>query len=542
MTDKARLMKQPPLIPDFCICISKIISVFLHQQNYWFNMHTSFKTFLLLPFFISLFISVKSLAQQEINIVDGRAIEIDKCGFPIYDSNEPQYISPEYMGYSYDSLLADLELWRVSEYVKIDSIGLSVQGRPLWQLTISSDPNNVAGNRTVHVHARTHPQETEGFYVTDEMIKILLSESDFAQTVRSNCVFYIIPMYNPDGVVLGYPRKNANNVDLESNWNTFPHQPEVAALKARFTQLMTSPNPIEVMLNMHSSSLCTRYFVYHHENGTSPIYALLEQNFINGVRNYFPGGIEPYNYFVSWTSGTALQYPESWFWINHGESVMALTYEDMYQCSQTGKFDSTANAILRGVMDYMGIVVPVELYSFTVQAQNQKIILKWTTATELNNNGFEIQRRVTENDFATIGFVRGEGTTTNQTEYSYIDKDLTDGKYYYRLKQIDFNGTYEYSSVVEVDVRSLDDYTLEQNYPNPFNPATTIGYVLKEKTNTKLILFSTIGEEIAVLVNEVQEKGFHKVNFNASAFTSGVYFYRLHAGDFVETKKMILLK
>ena len=192
------------------------------------------------------------------------------------------------------------------------------------------------------------------------MIKILLSESDFAQTMRTNCVFYIIPMYNPDGVVLGYPRKNANNVDLEANWNTFPHQPEVAALKARFIQLMASPNPIEVMLNMHSSSLCTRYFVYHHENGTSPAYALMEQDFINGVRNYFPGGIEPYNYFVSWTSGTALQYPESWFWISHGESVMALTYEDMYQCSQTGKFDLTANAILRGVMDYMEIVVDVE--------------------------------------------------------------------------------------------------------------------------------------------------------------------------------------
>jgi hypothetical protein len=194
-------------------------------------------------------------------------------------------------------------------------------------------------------------------------------------------------------------------------------------------------------------------------------------------------------------------------------------------------------------MDYMEIaVVPVELYSFTAQAQNQKIILKWTTATELNNNGFEIQRRVAESEFATIGFVRGEGTTTNQTEYSYIDKDLTDGKYYYRLKQIDFNGTYEYSSVVEVDVRSLDYYTLEQNYPNPFNPATTIGYVLKEIINTKLILFNAIGEEIAVLVNEVQEKGFHKVDFNASDLASGIYFYCLQAGDFIETKKMILLK
>ena len=111
------------------------------------------------------------------------------------------------------------------------------------------------------------------------------------------------------------------------------------------------------------------------------------------------------------------------------------------------------------------IPLPVELTSFTAQAENQKVILKWTTATELNNNGFEIQRKVAESDFATIGFVRGEGTTTNQREYSYIDKDLVDGKYFYRLKQVDYNGSYEYSNVIEVDVRSLNEYALEQNYP-----------------------------------------------------------------------------
>jgi photosystem II stability/assembly factor-like uncharacterized protein len=187
-------------------------------------------------------------------------------------------------------------------------------------------------------------------------------------------------------------------------------------------------------------------------------------------------------------------------------------------------------------------VVPVELTAFTAQSENQKVILNWTTATELNNNGFEIQRKVAESEFATVGFVKGEGTTSNQREYSYIDKELVDGKYFYRLKQIDFNGTYEYSNVIEIDVRSLNEYALEQNYPNPFNPTTTIGYVLKEKSNAKLILLNAIGEEVAVLVNEEQEKGFHKVDFNASTLASGVYFYRLQAGSFVQTRKMILLK
>ena len=192
--------------------------------------------------------------------------------------------------------------------------------------------------------------------------------------------------------------------------------------------------------------------------------------------------------------------------------------------------------------DEASVALPVELISFTAAAENQKVILKWTTATELNNNGFEIQRRVAESDFATVGFVRGEGTTTNQREYFYIDKELVDGKYFYRLKQIDFNGSYEYSNVIEIDVRGLDDYALEQNYPNPFNPATTIGYVLKDKSNAKLTLLNAIGEEVAVLVNEEQDKGFHKVDFSASNLPSGVYFYRLQAGDYTSVKKMILLK
>lgn len=410
--------------------------------------------FLILLIIITLLFADIHLSQTQTKNNNDKVIELDKCGFPIDDSNEIQYLSPEYMGYSYDSLLADLDLWRMSEYVKIDSIGLSVQGRPLWQLTISGNPNNLEGKRTIHIHARTHPQETEGFYVTDEMINILLSESEFAQTARANCVFYIIPMFNPDGVVLGYPRKNANNIDLESNWNTFPHQPEVAALKARLTQLMASPNPIEIMLNMHSSSLCARYFVYHHENGTSSNYAQLEQGFINGVRSYFPGGIEPYTYFVSWASGTALQYPESWFWVNHGEDVMALTYEDMYQCSQTGKFDSTANAILHGVMDYMNIPTDIE----------------------------------------------------NIADASPLE------------------------------------FQLYQNYPNPFNPSTKISWQSSVSSWQTLKIYDVLGNEVVTLVDEYKSAGIYNVEFTMHNLTSGVYFYRLKAGDYAETRKMVLLK
>jgi len=186
--------------------------------------------------------------------------------------------------------------------------------------------------------------------------------------------------------------------------------------------------------------------------------------------------------------------------------------------------------------------IPVELTSFNGNVINGKVILEWKTATELNNYGFEIQRKALGGDFATIAFVKGRGTTTQQNEYSFTDKNLEEGKYFYRLKQLDFNGAFEYSNIIEVEVRTLDKFTLEQNYPNPFNPTTIVGYVLQEKSNVKLKLLNAIGEEMAVLVNEEQEKGYHKVEFDGSNLSSGVYFYRIQAGNFIETKKLILMR
>ena len=121
-------------------------------------------------------------------------------------------------------------------------------------------------------------------------------------------------------------------------------------------------------------------------------------------------------------------------------------------------------------------IIPVELTSFTATTNGKEVILNWSTATELNNQGFEIQRSTEGEEFFTVGFVNGHGTTTEQQNYSYADRNLDDGKYYYRLKQVDYDGSYEYSDVVEVDFRAFNSYLLEQNYPNPFNPTTTIGF------------------------------------------------------------------
>ena len=187
-------------------------------------------------------------------------------------------------------------------------------------------------------------------------------------------------------------------------------------------------------------------------------------------------------------------------------------------------------------------LVPVELISFAATSNGKEVILNWSTATELNNQLFEVQRSFEGSDFASVGFVNGKGTTTERQDYTYRDKILTDGKYYYRLKQIDYLSRYQYSNVIEIELRAFNSFLLEQNYPNPFNPTTTIGYGIKEKSNVKIIVLNSIGEEVALLVNEEKESGYHTVEFNAADLPSGVYFYQLKAGSFVETKKMTLLK
>ena len=187
-------------------------------------------------------------------------------------------------------------------------------------------------------------------------------------------------------------------------------------------------------------------------------------------------------------------------------------------------------------------VIPVELISFTSSVINNTINLNWITATELNNSGFEIQKSTDNSNWGKLGFVSGNGTSTTAHNYSYTDQNPITGKSYYRIKQIDFDGSYEYSNTVEVVFGVLADYSLEQNYPNPFNPTTTIKYSIKEKGYVELNIYDLLGSEIATLVNEEKLPGNYNISFDASALSSGVYLYTIKSGSFVQTRKMLLMK
>lgn len=190
--------------------------------------------------------------------------------------------------------------------------------------------------------------------------------------------------------------------------------------------------------------------------------------------------------------------------------------------------------------------IPVELESFTAKVVENKVVLEWQTATEINNSGFEVQYSNDNESFEKIAFVPGFGTTTEKHKYSYIIESLNKGNHYFRLKQIDYDGTETLTNTVEVFIenRIVKDFSLEQNYPNPFNPNTNIKFSIASGQFVQLKVFDLLGNEIATLVNQYKDAGIYQINFDADKYnlTSGVYIYKLKAGDFISTKKLSLIK
>jgi hypothetical protein len=191
-------------------------------------------------------------------------------------------------------------------------------------------------------------------------------------------------------------------------------------------------------------------------------------------------------------------------------------------------------------------IVPVELTSFTAAVSGNVVTLNWVTATETNNKGFEIQKKSADGEYKAVAFVNGNGTTVETRSYSYSDV-IGEGTGSYRLKQVDFDGSFSYSHAVEVSAAPAE-FSLGQNYPNPFNPSTMISFSLPFESNVSLIVYNTLGQVVTELVNGTYSAGYNQVGFNASSFTSGIYFYAITATavngsqSFRSMKKMILTK
>ena len=196
--------------------------------------------------------------------------------------------------------------------------------------------------------------------------------------------------------------------------------------------------------------------------------------------------------------------------------------------------------------------MPVELTSFAVMLEGNKAKLVWQTATEINNYGFEIHRSSNDKNWETIGFVDGHGNSNSPKEYSFIDKNSFEDELKYRLKQIDNDGSFEYSKIVSIANSIPTEFELYQNYPNPFNPATEIKFTVPtvavadalnaSTTNVLITVYDLLGNEITSLIDEQKPSGTYEVIWNAGNQPSGIYFYKIEANNFSKTMKMILLK
>jgi hypothetical protein len=197
--------------------------------------------------------------------------------------------------------------------------------------------------------------------------------------------------------------------------------------------------------------------------------------------------------------------------------------------------------------------LPIQLASFgAMRMQNGFVRLDWMTLSETNNYGFEVQRSAdSTSSFTTVpnSFIAGHGTTTEPHRYFFVDSTATSARLWYRLKQIDLDGTLRYTDAITVEALTVvaekplpKEYGLSQNYPNPFNPTTTIKYQLPANSYVTLKVYDIAGRQVAVLVNGTIEAGYHETRFEAKDLAGGVYLYRLKADNFVATKKLIVLR
>ncbi len=257
---------------------------------------------------------------------------------------------------------------------------------------------------------------------------------------------------------------------------------------------------------------------------------------------YFPAAQSDIGYAAG-TNGIIIKTTDAGgSWAEQTSGVSAILMGIAFTDELTGYAVGENGTILKTVS---GGVIPVELTSFRAQLEEREVRLSWQTASETNNSGFFVQRKI-GNNWENLDFVQGYGTTAEVHSYDYAD-NLSDvnyrGKVYYRLKQVDYDGASDYSSSVEVTYEPKpNDFVLDQNYPNPFNPETSIKYSIPEGSHVKVTVYDLLGNQVQTLVDEYKPAGTYSVKFNGAELTSGIYIYRLQAGEFVSTKRMALIK
>ena len=399
-------------------------------------------------------------------------------------------LSSDMKSLSYDVTYANLDSTFTAEHIHLGAMGTS--GPVVKPLTVMN--NNATGTWT------SFP---------DTMLKHLVKE-DLYVNVHSK--------KNPNGEIRG-------QLELNTGVGFIAHLDGAQETPAVTTNAMGTG-----WFSLVNDSL---YFQITFAGLSS---ALSAAHFHMGAMGVAGGVVKP----ISFTDSTL---NSVWADISN-DNLLALVKGDIYVNVHSS---SHPNGEIRGQVLFTNSTsgnVPVELTSFNGLVNNNSVELSWITATEINNSGFEIERSADNVNFMKIGFVKGNGTSSEFHSYKFADNNFSGaGKFYYRLKQINLDGTFEYSKIIDVTIGAPGKFELSQNYPNPFNPTTTISFRLPEKALVTLKVYNILGQEVAVLLNSQRNAGTYQINFDATKLASGIYIYKLSTNTGIAAvKKMTLLK
>lgn len=498
-----------------------------------------------------------------------------------------------YTPYNYSYLQERIAEWKLNTFTKVDTLGITDKGFPIQQVTITDPSVPNANKHRIWIHARTHPGETPSSWHFDGIIQKLLSNDEVISYYRQNVIFYLIPFTNPDGVYYGRSRTNFSGIDVESNWNKSDAETckEVKILKQRMAQI-NSEKVLSVFNNLHSQAVSYCTFWIHTPSSTNPRFYRKEYQFSNLNTSDNPYFV-PSDYSESNLSAV---FPEGWLWANHGEQVMALTYETPYDKYSTGTWVTNDNLIEIGKRNVYAIAEYLELSHPKWYILDNKDAIangNWsidTTGLEFYSdnfltapvgNGNSSIEYNTQNLSSGIYDVYGWWPTSSSYSYStrftittdgnetLVDKtQRTNGGQWNFLSEarLNLNGAISIkmssntTGIVAADafriiyrgpVSSVGnettprDFTLYQNYPNPFNVQTTIRFDLKSQSKVQLRIFNSVGELVETLVDQELGNGTHEVIFDTNSknhLASGIYYYNLQTGKSSQTKGMILVR
>ncbi|NLH60479.1 MAG: T9SS type A sorting domain-containing protein [Ignavibacteriales bacterium] len=496
-----------------------------------------------------------------------------------------------YVPYNYSYLQERLGEWKESAFVKIDTLGLTLRNLPLQEMRITDNSEPDSTKYRVWIHARTHPGETPTSWQFDGLIDKLLQEDEVISEYRKKIIFHTVPFTNPDGVYYGRSRTNYDGIDVESNWNKSASETckEVQLLKERMS-LINSEKVLSVFSNIHSqaSPFCT--FWIHTAASTSDAFYRRQIQFANLNTSNNPYFV-PSDYSFSSLSMT---FPEGWLWSNHGEQVLALTYETPYDFYSTGSLVTNDNLkwlgerLLYSIAEFLEISHPKYLL-----LDNKDLVTNWrteSTGLEFFSNNYNSAyysdnfgdidyetEAIQPGNYEVWGWWPSSNSNASNTKMTINSGSETITKFVdqrYNGAKWNLLGNVNLRNSGKINISISDsaagrivadaikiiykgvptsaeetvekkDFIMYQNYPNPFNGTTTIKFYLKETNKVKMLVYNSLGETVAKLVDDELGEGYHQIVFdtnNINNLASGVYYLQLITNKYSETKGMLLLK